>query len=259
MNSCTIASIGAYERDSGLYNLCEQNIGSDRAGILRPLTTNNPEAIIKMSKRPNKFFSQKSVKIDTTPISATLRSLPTLSLKLVSRSDLEPLWDHLVSTYHYLGYRRLLGHRLKYLVFTHDRPLAALSWSAPALKLRVRDTFIGWSDEQRKEYLNRIANNSRFLILPWVRVPHLASHILSRTIRRLSTDWQQQFEQTLLLLETFVDPRHFKGTSYKAANWAFLGHTYGASKQGQGYIYHGLIKETTRRLESGSCSVHGPY
>jgi len=177
MNSCTIASIGAYERDSGLYNLCEQNIGSDRAGILRPLTTNNPEAIIKMSKRPNKFFSQKSVKIDTTPISATLRSLPTLSLKLVSRSDLEPLWDHLVSTYHYLGYRRLLGHRLKYLVFTHDRPLAALSWSAPALKLRVRDTFIGWSDEQRKEYLNRIANNSRFLILPWVRVPHLASHI----------------------------------------------------------------------------------
>lgn len=243
MNSCTIASIGAYERDSGLYNLYEQNSGSDRAGILRPLTTDNPEAISRMSKYPNKFFSQKFVKIDTTPLSATLRSLQPISVTLVSRSDLEPLWDHLVSTYHYLGYRRLLGHRLKYLVFTHDRPLAALSWSAPALKLRVRDTFIGWSDEQRKKYLKRIANNSRFLILPWVRVPHLASYILSRTIRRLSIDWQQQFDQTLLLLETFVDPRHFKGTSYKAANWTFLGHTYGATKQGQGYGYHGLIKE----------------
>jgi len=243
MDSCTIVSIGAYERDSGLYNLCEQNSGSDRAGILRPLTTSNPEALIRMSKHPNKFFSQKSVKIDTTPLSATLRSLQPISVALVSRSDLEPLWDQLVSAYHYLGYRRLLGHRLKYLVFAHGRPIAALSWSAPALKLRVRDTFIGWSDEQRKKHLKRIANNSRFLILPWVTVPHLASHILSRTIRRLTIDWQQQFDQTLLFLETFVDPRHFKGTSYKAANWTFLGHTYGVTKQGQGYRYHGIIKE----------------
>ncbi len=197
----------------------------------------------KMSTSSSDCYSQHSDQIDTEPVSATLNTLLPVTLELVSQSSLEPLWDQLVSQHHYLGYRKLLGHRLKYLAFIKDRPVAALSWSAPALKLHVRDSHIGWSDEQRKTCLKRIVNNSRFLILPWVKVLNLASHLLSLNISQLNKDWQKQFNQTLLLLETFVDPRHFKGTSYKAANWKFLGHTYGSGKKRQGYVYHGAKKE----------------
>ena len=181
--------------------------------------------------------------INTEPIISSLSGLQPLILKSVSRSSLETLWDQLVSQFHYLGYRNLLGHRLKYLVFSKSRPVAALSWSAPALKLRTRDCFIGWSDKQRKKYLNRVANNSRFLILPWVKVTNLASHVLSLNIRHLKKDWQQHFNTTLLLLETFVDPRYFKATSYKAANWHFIGQTHGYGKLGKGYVYHGVARE----------------
>lgn len=181
--------------------------------------------------------------IDTTPITGILADLQPITLRLVSKTALEALWDKLVSQYHYLGYQKLLGHRLKYLVFSRNRPVAALSWSAPALKIRTRDCFIGWSAEQRKNNLNRIANNSRFLILPWVQVPNLASHVLSLNIGQLNNDWQQHFHITLLLLETFVDPRYFKAISYKASNWCFVGQTQGSGKLRQGYVYHGAAKE----------------
>jgi SRSO17 transposase len=121
--------------------------------------------------------------------------------------------------------------------------VAALSFSAPALKLAVRDRYIGWSAEQRKLYLKHLVNNSRFLILPWVQVSHLASHVLALTIRRLNQDWERQFHTTLWLLETFVDPRRFRATSYKAANWQGLGPTHGFGKQGPTYVYHGSFKE----------------
>jgi len=180
---------------------------------------------------------------NTDCICGPLHSLLPVTLELVSQTHRENLWDNLVKQYHYLGYQKLLGHRLKYLAFIKDRPVAALSWSAPALKSRARDRYIGWSDEQRKTWLKRTANNSRFLILPWVKVPNLASHVLSLNIKQLNQDWSRRFSQTLLFLETFVDPRHFKGTSYKAANWKFVGHTHGSGKQGQGYFYHGAVKE----------------
>ena len=158
-------------------------------------------------------------------------------------SELEPLWDQLVRSYHYLSYQKLIGHRLKYIAFIQDQPVAALSWSAPALKLAARDQFIGWSTAQRKRHLNQLANNSRFLILPWVKIPNLASHVLSLNIAQLKKDWQQHFNKRLLVLETFVDSRYFKGTCYKAANWLHVGDTYGSGKQGKGYRYHGSPKE----------------
>jgi SRSO17 transposase len=164
-------------------------------------------------------------------------------LDLVSQSEREPVWNELVERYHYLGYRKLLGHRLKYLALLQDRPVAALSWSAPALKLLVRDKFIGWSEAQRNAYLHCIASNSRFLVLPWVEVPHLASHLLSRNIRRLAQDWREHFQHPLWLLETFVDPRYFHATCYRAANWTFIGITQGSRKQGRGYVHHGAPKE----------------
>ncbi len=173
----------------------------------------------------------------------SLQSFGPVKLELVSHSRIEPLWDSLVRRYHYLGYQRLLGHRLKYLAFLQGHPVAALSFSAPALKLAVRDRYIGWSAGQRKLYLSHLANNSRFLILPGVQIPYLASHVLSLSIRRLNRDWQQYFHTTLWLLETFVDPDRFQGTSYRAANWRYLGLTSGFGKQGIHYRYHGSCKE----------------
>jgi SRSO17 transposase len=193
---------------------------------------------------PKKIQQQQTIHINREPLISDIKDLlPSIFLEMASNTIHEPLWDCLVGNYHYLGYRKLLGHRIKYLAFANNRPVAAFSWSAPALKLRFRDKFIGWSDEQRKRHLKRIANNTRFLIPDWIHVPHLASHLLSRCIQRLKRDWQKHFNYSLWCLETFVDPRRFKGTSYKAANWQFLGLTQGSTKQGRGYIHHGIIKE----------------
>jgi SRSO17 transposase len=180
---------------------------------------------------------------NTTPMVGSLAEFSPVSLQLVSYTPQEPLWDQLVRQYHYLGCRKLLGHRLKYLAFSGGRPVGALSWSAAALKTRARDEYIGWSPIQRKEHLHRIVNNSRFLILPWVRIPHLASHVLALNIRRLRGDWLKQFSTDVLLLETFVDPERFKATCYKAANWQRVGRTHGSTKDGVGFRYHGKPKE----------------
>jgi hypothetical protein len=166
-----------------------------------------------------------------------------ITVELASHSPVEPLWDRLVRGYHYLGYRKLLGHRLKYLACLQGRPVAALSFSAPARVLRVRDQWVGWSPAQRHAHLDRVVNNSRFLILPWVAIRNLASHVLARTLARLPQDWAARFGTRPWLVETFVDPARFRGTCYRAANWQRLGPTFGSSKQGTGYVYHGVVKE----------------
>lgn len=181
--------------------------------------------------------------IDTNPISGELSDFGPIVVELVSGSPQEPLWDQLVGKHHYLSYRNLLGHRLKYLSFIDNRPVAALSWSAPALKLAARDCFIGWSSSQRKRHLHQVVGNSRFLIMPWVRIPNLASHVMAQNIGRLDADWQWHYNHKLLLLETFIDSRYFDGACYKASNWLHIGHTYGSTKQGKGYRYHGFQKE----------------
>lgn len=181
--------------------------------------------------------------IATTFLYGAVDTLPPVTLQIASGANLEIMWDELVRRHHYLGYQKLLGHRLKYLAFIEDRPVAALSFSAPALKLRVRDKYIGWSPEQRGLHLGRIANNSRFVIFPWVKVKNLASHVLALGLSRIAEDWQKQFDSRLWMIETFVDAARFKATSYRAANWQYIGQTSGSGKQGKGYVYHGCIKE----------------
>jgi len=181
--------------------------------------------------------------MDTSPVRGAVHTLPPITVAVASRSAVEALWDQLVRGYHYLGYQKLLGHRLKYLAFLQDRPVAALSFSAPALTLRVRDQWIGWSAAQRQAHLDRVVNNSRFLIPPWVAVKNLASHVLARALARLPGDWAARFGTRLWLVETFVDPARFHGTCYRAANWQCLGPTAGHSKRGPGYVYHGARKE----------------
>jgi SRSO17 transposase len=237
-----IAISGANERGSSLVDSClpEQNMILGKTENVYPMIASPFEAIPSM---PNIQWPFSPSYIITDPLRGSLNSFRPATVEVVSHSPREPLWDQMVQQYHYLSYQKLLGRRLKYLAFIQDRPVAALSFSAPALKLCVRDCYIGWSAEQRKTYLDRIANNSRFLIFPWVQVPHLASHVLALTLRRLNQDWEQQFHRTLWLLETFVDPCRFQGTSYKAANWHCLGQTQGFGKQGPGYVYHGSCKE----------------
>ena len=212
------------------------------AGGICPVTGDTLYAM-KRAKLNHNCMIQRSDAIDRAVMTGDLNDFDPISIQLVSGSDLEPLWDQLVKKYHYLGYQRLLGHGLKYVAFINERPVAALSWSAPALKLAARDCFIGWSTEQRKRHLRQVAGNSRFLVMPWVRIPNMASQVLALNIARLPLDWQRQFNHRLLLLETFVDGRFYKGTCYKASNWVHIGHTHGSTKLGKGYRYHGSRKE----------------
>jgi hypothetical protein len=145
----------------------------------------------------------------------------------VRRTEGEALFSQLLAQHHYLGYCRPVGEHLKYLAWAQGRPIACLAWSSAPHHLGPRDRFIGWSKEQRLRNLNLIAYNTRFLIVPWAKVPRLASHLLSRVARVISADWQRLYHHPIHLLETFIDPERFCGTCYRAANWLYLGRSTG--------------------------------
>ncbi len=168
-----------------------------------------------------------AVAIDTRPLQATLAELQPLSFHLARRTSQEPLFNALLHEHHELGYTRPVGEQLKYLVYGGERVVAALAWSSAAHGLGCRDRFIGWSAEARRANRHLLAYNSRFLIPPWIRVPHLASHVLGRVARRISGDWERIYHHPIYFLETFVDPSRHRGSCYRAANWIVLGQTFG--------------------------------
>ncbi len=133
----------------------------------------------------------------------------------------------MLHAHHYLRYTQPVGEHLKYLVFAGSDPVAALAWSSAPRHLAARDRFIGWPPEIRRQHLHLLAYNTRFLIMPWLRVPLLASHLLGQVARRISEDWQALYAHPIHLLETFIDPARFCGTCYRAANWICLGLTSG--------------------------------
>lgn len=167
------------------------------------------------------------VPIDRRPVRVSLRELQPLSFRQVRRTQDEPLFNALLAGHHELGYVQPVGEQLKYLVYAGDRVVAALAWSSAAHGLSCRDRFIGWSVEAKRKNRHLLAYNSRFLIPPWVQVPHLASHVLGRMARLLPLDWQQLYGHPVIFLETFVDPTRHRGTCYLAANWIVLGQTFG--------------------------------
>ena len=183
--------------------------------------------------------------VDDMPMRTRLSELRPLEFRLVRRTAQEPLFNSLIETHHYLGYTQPVGAHLKYMVYgrDHDRPLACLSWSSAPRHLGARDRFIGWSPEARRQNLRFIAYNPRFLILPWVEVPYLASHILGRMARRLPDDWDEAYGYPVRFLETFVDPTRYRGTCYRAANWIVLGRTTGRGKDDQTRKPNRSIKE----------------
>jgi len=169
--------------------------------------------------------SYPSVPHQTEGISDQLKALLPLQIIVADQDRSEyKLFNCLLSRYHYLSYRGAVGENLKYLILdVQGRPLACLLFGSAAWKTASRDTFIGWTPKDREGNLRYLTNNMRFLILPWVRVPHLASHILSRIVRRISADWQGKYGHPVYLLETFVDCSLFRGVCYRAANWILTG------------------------------------
>jgi len=195
-------------------------------------------------KKRNSNSLQKSLELYELPIEGELKQFLPLSFKMVCQTTLEQQWNQLISHHHYLGYKNIVGSYLKYLVYTPDgRIVAALGWGSAVWKLKPRDKAIGWTPIQRKENLHKIANNHRFLILPWVKIQNLASHILSQNIQMINDHWYQRYGYRLSLLETFVECGRFKGTCYRAANWIYVGLTKGFRKQGNSFQYHGNQKE----------------
>ena len=183
------------------------------------------------------------VVMDTTPVEGRLRQIQPVEFAQVRRSGDESLFNSLMEEHHYLGYEQPVGEHLKYLVCAQGRPLACVAWSSAPRHIGSRDRYIGWDQEARRRNIRFIAYNTRFLILPWVRVTHLASHILGRMAARISADWQQMYGHPIYFLETFVDPERFRGTCYRAANWKFLGKTTGRGKQSNSYVPNRSIKE----------------
>ena len=181
--------------------------------------------------------------LDRTPMEAKLKNLGLIEFQQARRTSDEPLFNSLMEHHHYLGYEQPVGEHLKYLVWAGGRPIACLAWSSAPRHIGSRDRYIGWSAEARRRNIRFIAYNTRFLILPWVRVPHLASHILGRVTRALSDDWERMYGHPVYFAETFIDPERFRGTCYRAANWQLLGLTTGRGKNDQTNKPNRPIKE----------------
>jgi hypothetical protein len=179
---------------------------------------------------PWRRLRPKPVEVSTEPVQCTLRELGPVELRQVGRTDQEQVVNGLVEHHHYLGYTTPVGERMKYLITAQGRPIGCFIWSSAPRHLGPRDRHIGWSAEVRRANIRFIAYQTRFLILPWVRVPHLASHLLGRMSRQLSVDWQRVYGHPVHFTETFVDTERNQGTCYRAANWTELGLTTGRGK-----------------------------
>lgn len=186
----------------------------------------------KRHSPPNNVVARRTVAraslpLEPRPVYGPLARLGPLTIDPVRRTPHEALFERLMQSHHYLGYSQPVGEHLKYVVWAHGDPIACLAWSSAPRHLAARDRFIGWPAPVRQARLHLIAYNTRFLILPWVQVPHLASHLLGAMARRISADWQAAYAHPIHLLETFIDPARFGGTCYRAANWQCLGLTSG--------------------------------
>lgn len=193
----------------------------------------------------NPFLNRKLpevVNVDQTPIVCNLEDIQPIELRSVRKSQYEGLYNSLIQEHHYLGYTQPVGEKLKYIAFSHDRPIACMGWTSAVWHIGCRDCFIGWPPEIRKKNLHLIAYNNRFLILPWVKVSCLASHLLKLSARIVALDWLRFYKHPIYFLETFVDTERFNGTCYKAANWIYLGKTTGRGKNDQTYRQNRSLK-----------------
>jgi hypothetical protein len=198
----------------------------DKAG-----TISLPPALRTTRTRGKGADKVKHLDHNTAVIEVDLRELMPLQLVLVEEKEDNEEFKSYIDQYHYLGYDRSIGENIRYFVTSQSGiVVACLMFSSSAWSCRARDDYIGWTREQRQSSLHLVTNNSRFLIFPWIRVPHLASHILAKTARRISGDFQAKYGHPILLLETFVEQGRFRGTCYQASNWLHVGSTTGRGR-----------------------------
>jgi hypothetical protein len=181
----------------------------------------------------------------TDPITGPLSELQPLQIQELSRQpEAQPVFDSLLHPYHYWGYTSAVGQNVQYRVRDRrGRDLACVLFGAAAWQTRGRDAFIGWTAAQREAHPGQVANHSRLLILPWVRVPELASHILGRVARRIAADWLGCYGHRVALLETFVERGRFRGSCYQAANWVCAGQTQGRTRQDGRHVLQAPVKD----------------
>jgi len=188
-------------------------------------------------------------------VHCALSALAPVSLEVVRDATRVAQWDALVARWHPLGFQGAFGYRLRYFITAGDRRLGCVLLSGAARAVAVRDQWIGWTAQARRENMARVVNNSRFPIFPHVRVAHLASHVLGQLARRARADWLEHWGFEPLLLETFVDPRHYAGTCYRAAGWQLLGASSGRGLARPGQSYHSTPRQVwVKALTSDACA-----
>ncbi len=214
-----------YPRDGVCRGLL---LALDRAGEITL-----PPPRMKMPDRSRPSPEPTLLPWEAPPIRGSLAELGSLTFRQVRRTEEERRFDGLIRRHHYLGFTRPVGEHLKHLVFAAGRPVACFLWTSAPRHLGPRDRFIGWSAQARRENIRFVGYNSRFLILPWVEVPHSASHLLGRMVRMLPGEWEWWYHHPVHLAETFVDRTRWRGTCYRAANWICVGQTTGRGKNDQ--------------------------
>lgn len=202
--------------------------------LLRKLES---RTLIKLPPRqrpgPGRLPAIEPIEVDQRPVSCRLSDIKPVKIVNASNcADYEKVFNYLVKQYHYLSYGRPVGQNMKYMILgRNERFLGCLLFGAAAWKTEARDRWIGWPTDVRERNLGLICNNTRFLILDWVKVPHLASHAFGACLRRLPRDWRRRYGTDIVMVETFVDTMRYAGTCYKAANWFKIGQTKGRSRQ----------------------------
>ncbi len=210
----------------------------EAAGVLHLPSRQGPE------KKPREKVApaQPGDPLELPPLVGAVKDVAPVDLEIVKTPEARLQWREWVGRYHYLGCKVPFGAHLRYFV-TVARPeklrVGCVQVSSPSWRMAARDQWIGWDEEQRVRNLQKIVQNSRFLLMPWVRIPHLASAALSRLAKTITDDWEAQYAIRPVLLETLVDRAHFKGTCYRAANWVALGETTGRGRMDEGRK-HGL-------------------
>lgn len=205
------------------------------------------QGFIELPPRRRPKNNLKAPRFDQVPLFSSQSLCGSVSdydspiLEPVTREN-QYLWGYLLAHYHYLGVPTLVGEHRRYLASLNGQVVACLAWASAAWKVKGRDAFIQWTPAAKKKKLHGVVNNTRFLILPWIRIKHLASRLLSLSVRRLCSDWESTYGHSVYLAETFVDRSRFQGTCYKASNWIHVGDTRGSRKQGNAYHYHGQPK-----------------
>lgn len=231
--------------------------------LLKKLESQGILQLPEKQEKP-KYSVKREISIteETDPqpeIACKLRELYPVELEIVKDKDIAALWKQYVSRYHYLGYKKPFGYRLRYFIKSERGRLGCILFSGAAKSMGARDLWIGWTEKQRLNNLAWVINNSRFLIFPWVRVKNLASHVLGQISRQIRLHWQESWGYSPALMETFVDPVYYQGTCYRAANWQYLGMTTGQGLVRKGKNYNTspkkiFIKPLTKNYRDLLCS-----